>query len=78
MVRPERHATTPAFDRTPVFLGCSDVDPHIPLERVHGTAAVFVEWVPASTTHLPGMGHTVANDELRGCCVVGKVAPLVG
>jgi predicted esterase len=26
---------------TPVFLGCSDVDPHIPVERVHESAAVF-------------------------------------
>ena len=24
-----------SLDGTPVFLGCSDVDPHIPLERVH-------------------------------------------
>src|SRR4051794_13913071 len=28
-------------DGTPVFLGCSDIDPHIPLERVHETAEVF-------------------------------------
>ena len=26
---------------TPVFLGCSDVDPHIPLERVHESAETF-------------------------------------
>src|SRR5262249_8969329 len=30
-----------ALHGTPVFLGCSDVDPHIPLERVHETAEVF-------------------------------------
>ena len=27
-----------SFDRTPVFLGCSDVDPHIPAARVNETA----------------------------------------
>src|SRR6185503_19881340 len=26
---------------TAVFLGCSDVDPHIPLDRVHESADVF-------------------------------------
>ena len=54
------------FDRTPVFLGCSDVDPHIPLERVHETAAVF-RGMGASVDEriYPGMGHTVANDELE-------------
>ena len=39
-----------AFDGTPVFLGCSDVDPHIPLERVHESAGVFRAWAPASTS----------------------------
>src|SRR5437660_6075426 len=29
------------FDLTPVFLGCSDVDPHIPKERVLESAEVF-------------------------------------
>src|SRR6476659_2045633 len=54
------------FDRTPVFLGCSEVDPHIPLERVHETAAVF-RGMGASVDEriYPGMGHTVANDELE-------------
>src|SRR3954470_21370862 len=30
-----------SFGGTPVFLGCSDIDPHIPLERVHESAEVF-------------------------------------
>ena len=29
------------FAGTPVLLGCSDTDPHIPLTRVHETARVF-------------------------------------
>ena len=27
-----------SFDGTPIFLGCSDIDPHIPLERVKESA----------------------------------------
>ena len=29
------------LDETEVFLGCSDVDPHIPLKRVDETEEVF-------------------------------------
>jgi predicted esterase len=49
---------------TPVFLGCSDVDAHIPLARVHETAAVLARLGGAMTTRIyPGMGHTVNQDE---------------
>jgi predicted esterase len=55
-----------SLDGTPVFLGCSDVDPHIPLERVHETGEVF----RALHAHVDeriyrGMGHTINDDELR-------------
>jgi predicted esterase len=54
------------FGQTPVFLGCSDVDPHIPLERVHETAAVFRRMGASVDERIyPGMGHTVASDELE-------------
>lgn len=50
---------------TPVFLGCSDVDPHIPVWRVEETAVVFEEMGAEVTTRLyPGMGHTVNEDEI--------------
>ena len=50
---------------TPVFIGCSDVDPHIPLERVHETAEVFTSLGARVTTKLyPGMGHTVIKNEV--------------
>jgi predicted esterase len=50
---------------TPVFLGCSDMDPHIPLARVHETAAVLTGMGAQVTTRIyPGMGHTVNQDEL--------------
>jgi predicted esterase len=53
------------FDATPVFLGCSDVDPHIPKERVLDTAEVFNRMGATVTVRLyPGMPHTVSEDEL--------------
>jgi predicted esterase len=53
------------FAGTPVFLGCSDVDTHIPKRRVDETAAVFTR-VGATVTEriYPGLGHTVNEDEL--------------
>jgi phospholipase/carboxylesterase len=51
---------------TPVFLGCSDVDPHIPLARVEETAGVLRELGADVTTRIyPGMGHTINDDEIR-------------
>lgn len=55
-----------SFDGTPVFLGCSDIDPHIPVERVHESADVFARMGAAVDTRIyPGMGHTVNLDEIR-------------
>ena len=50
----------------PVFIGCSDVDPHIPLRRVHATAEAF-ERLGASVDLrvYPGFGHTVNTDEVE-------------
>lgn len=51
---------------TPVFLGCSDVDFHIPKERVKLTAEVLGDLGGDVTMRLyPGMGHTINQDELR-------------
>ncbi|WP_158058709.1 alpha/beta hydrolase [Halorussus halophilus] len=62
-----------SLDGTPVFLGCSDRDPHIPLERVHETADVLDELDADVTENIyEGMGHTINEDEL------GHVAELVG
>ena len=53
------------FDGTPVFLGCSDVDPHIPKERVLETAEVFKRMGASVTARLyPGLGHTTNQDEI--------------
>ena len=53
------------FDGTPVFMGCSDVDPHIPLERVRESADVFRRMGAAVDERIyRGMGHTVSRDEI--------------
>lgn len=50
---------------TTVYLGCSDVDPHIPEERVHETAEVFDRLDASVTTAIfEGMGHTVNDAEI--------------
>jgi predicted esterase len=50
---------------TPVFVGCSDIDPHIPLERVQETAEVFRRLGASVDERIyRGMGHTVNGDEL--------------
>ena len=54
-----------SLDGTPVLLGCSDIDPHIPVERVHETERVLTELEgDVSKRIYRGMGHTVNNDEL--------------
>jgi len=50
---------------TPVFLGCSDVDPHIPRARVDLTAEVLGGLDGDLTERLyPNMGHIVNQDEI--------------
>jgi predicted esterase len=54
-----------SLDGTPVFLGCSDVDPHVPAERVLESAEVMRRLGGDVTERIyPGMGHTVNRDEL--------------
>ncbi len=51
---------------TPVFLGCSDIDPHVPKERVAQAAEVLRGLGGDVTERLyPGMGHTVNQDEIE-------------
>ena len=55
-----------SFEGTPVFLGCSDVDGHIPKARVDESAAVFSAMGATVTERIyPGMGHQVNEDELE-------------
>jgi predicted esterase len=51
---------------TPVFLGCSDVDFHIPKSRVHESAEQFRRMNAEVAEKLyPGMAHTIVQDEIE-------------
>jgi phospholipase/carboxylesterase len=59
-----RPSTRP-FKRTPVFLGCSDVDAHVPKWRVDESAEVFSQMDADVTKRIyAGMGHLVNDDEI--------------
>jgi predicted esterase len=54
-----------AFDATPVFMGCSDVDPHIPVERVLESAEVFARMGATVDKRIyPQMGHAINAEEI--------------
>jgi predicted esterase len=54
-----------SFAGTPVFLGCSDVDAHVPKTRVDESAAVFQRMGATVTEKIyPGMGHLVNDEEI--------------
>ena len=51
---------------TPVFLGCSDEDPHVPKERVLESERVFNQMGASVTTKLyPNFPHSINEDELN-------------
>lgn len=53
------------FESTPVFLGISDVDAHVPLPRVEESATVLTRMGATVDFRVyPGMGHTINDDEL--------------
>ena len=53
------------LDGVPIFLGCSDVDFHIPKERVLESADVLrARGADVTAVLYPGMDHTVNDDEL--------------
>lgn len=63
-VNPELY--TGSLEQTPVFMGCSDVDPHIPLERFNETETVLNKLGANITKKVyPGMGHLVNEDEIE-------------
>jgi predicted esterase len=54
------------FDGTPVFLGCSDTDSHIPLARVQESSDTFRRLGAHVDERIyPGMGHTISQDEIE-------------
>lgn len=55
-----------SLEGTPVFLGCSDVDSHIPAERVLESEDLFNKLGARVTRRLyAGMGHLVNRDEIE-------------
>jgi len=56
---------TGRFDGTPIFFGCSNVDPHIPEPRVIESAELCERMGATVTRRIyPGMGHLVNDDEI--------------
>ena len=52
--------------QTPVFLGCSDVDTHIPLARVHESTEILSKLGGDVVEKIyQGMGHTIVQDEIE-------------
>lgn len=59
-------AATGDLAGTPVFLGCSDIDPHIPRGRVEATRDLLEALGAVVDARIyRGMGHTVNDDEVR-------------
>ena len=54
----------PGFGATPAFLGCSDVDAHVPKTRVDESAAVFTRMGADVTERINRAGHMVNDDEI--------------
>lgn len=54
-----------SLEGTPVFLGTSDPDPHVPRARVEESARVLEGMGARVTLRIyPGMGHTINDEEL--------------
>jgi predicted esterase len=65
-----------SLEGTPVFLGCSDVDSHIPAVRVRLSAEVLERLGGDVTMRLyPGMGHTIIEDELEAVRAMMALVP---
>jgi phospholipase/carboxylesterase len=53
------------FAGTPIFLGSSDPDPHVPAERVRASTALLTSLGAAVTEQIyPNMGHTISQPEI--------------
>lgn len=53
------------FENTPVFIGTSDPDFHVPVERVNETETLLTKMGASVTKKIyNGMGHTINQDEI--------------
>jgi phospholipase/carboxylesterase len=54
------------FSGTPIFMGTSDPDPHVPVERVNASADILEKMKAIVTKKIyPNMGHTISPDEIE-------------
>lgn len=54
------------FKQTPVFIGSSDPDPHVPVERVYASTVILKNMNADATTKIYlNMGHTINKDEIE-------------
>jgi phospholipase/carboxylesterase len=54
------------FQNTPVFIGSSNPDPHVPVERVYATTNILKNMNAVVTEKIyNNMGHTINQDEIE-------------
>jgi len=54
------------FELTPVFIGTSNPDPHVPIERVYATSNILKQMNASVTEKVyDNMGHTINQDEME-------------
>ena len=54
------------FQDTPILVGCSDVDAHVPLNRVQDTTKIFAEMGAKVTERIyPNGPHSILEDEIE-------------
>ena len=54
------------FGSTPIFIGTSDPDPHVPVQRVHNSVKILKEMNAQVTEKIyKNMGHTINEDEIE-------------
>lgn len=54
------------FKGTPVFIGTSNPDPHVPVQRVRETTGILKSMHADITEKIyNGMGHTISEDEIQ-------------
>jgi predicted esterase len=67
-----------SLEGTPIFLGTSDPDPHVPFARVQETADILTSL--GGTVDLrryPGLPHTINSDEIDACrALLSRIVPV--
>lgn len=67
-----------SFQDTPIFMGCSDQDSHVPKSRLEESKTILEE-MGASLTYkiYPGMGHTMIQDEFdQANAILSKIGSI--